>query len=192
MDVTIVTDSNTYNVTIDRMTRLETILEGQGIPCPFVCNGEGTCGKCRVKFLTDAPKPTSERKLLGQRLIDRGYRLACEVVIIKDCKIYVPDESKVQSVQVFDTEAIGERARIRREKVVEARAELIEKGAIESNTQYGIAIDLGTTSIAIELFDCMDGNVLYATVTENHQSMYGVDVESRIFSSIESKLYSSK
>ena len=190
MDVTIVTDSNTYNVTIDRMTRLETILEGQGIPCPFVCNGEGTCGKCRVKFLTDAPKPTaSERKLLGQRLIDRGYRLACEVVIIKDCKIYVPDESKVQSVQVFDTEAIGERARIRREKVVEARAELIEKGAIESNTQYGIAIDLGTTSIAIELFDCMDGNVLYATVTENHQSMYGVDVESRIDSSIRGRQY---
>lgn len=190
MDVTIVTDSNSYNVTIDRMTRLETILEGQGIPCPFVCNGEGSCGKCRVKFLTNAPKPTTaERKLLGQRLIDKGYRLACEVVIIKDCKIYVPDESKVQSVQVFDTEAIGERAKMRREKVVEARNKILEQGKTDSLNGYGIAIDLGTTSIAVELFDCLNGNVIYATVTENHQSMYGVDIESRIDSSIRGRQY---
>lgn len=190
MDVTIVTDSNTYNVTIDRMTRLETILEGQGIPCPFVCNGEGTCGKCRVKFLSDAPKPTpAEQKLLGQRLIDRGYRLACEVVIIKDCKIYVPDESKVQSVEVFDTEAIGERAKMRREKVVMARSKITDYDALDGVCEYAVAIDLGTTSIAVELFDCLDGDVIYATVTENHQSMYGVDVESRIDSSIRGRQY---
>ena len=79
MDVTIVTDTKTYNVSLDRMTSLEDILKGQGIPCPFVCGGEGTCGKCRVKFLSNAPKPTAqESKLLGQRLIDRGRTLDIE------------------------------------------------------------------------------------------------------------------
>lgn len=193
MRVDIITDFDEYEVNIERMTRLETILKGQGIPCPFICDGTGTCGKCQVRFLSEPPKPTRiEKALLGPRLLNKGYRLACEVIIIKDSKIYIPSEKKIQSVNLFDTEAIGERAKIRHEKVINAGKNFFEAvheeaESIFDNKNYGIAIDLGTTSIAVELVDRNNGEVVYATTCANHQSVYGADVVTRIDSAIRGK-----
>ena len=44
----------------------------------FPCGGKGTCGKCRVTVRSGAPAPTpEEKKLLTQRELAEGVRLAC-------------------------------------------------------------------------------------------------------------------
>lgn len=47
------------------------------------CKGKGKCGKCIVKVLDgNLSEPTkAEKNLLGEKKIEKGYRLACEAKI---------------------------------------------------------------------------------------------------------------
>ena len=64
---------------------------GRGRP---LCAGSGLCGKCAVRFVSDAPVPSADD---GQRLteddIAAGWRLACRHVVIGDCRIELPGRS---------------------------------------------------------------------------------------------------
>ena len=46
--------------------------------------------------------------------------------------------------------------------------------------RFGIAIDIGTTTIAVALADIDDEKVIYADGITNHQNIYGADVVSRV------------
>jgi len=56
-----------------------------------------------------------------------------------------------------------------------------------TNRQYGIAFDLGTTTIAGVLYDCVKGEIVIADAILNPQHSYGVDTISRINYAIQSK-----
>ncbi|MDR3540379.1 MAG: ASKHA domain-containing protein [Desulfosporosinus sp.] len=46
-----------------------------------VCNGKGTCGKCKVRIIGTVPSPTErDRKHLNETELSVGIRLACGVV----------------------------------------------------------------------------------------------------------------
>jgi len=53
------------------------------------CGGKGKCGKCIVKVTSgDVSEPTkNEIKILKQKEIKEGYRLACEAVVTGDIEI---------------------------------------------------------------------------------------------------------
>jgi len=53
-----------------------------------------------------------------------------------------------------------------------------------SNYCYGLAIDLGTTTLVVELIDLNSGKSIDTTAAENSQTQYGSDVVSRIGFSI--------
>jgi hypothetical protein len=55
------------------------------------CNGNGSCGLCRVQILSGkVSPPTSEEMLtLGLPLVQAGLRLACQVVPLGDVDIEV-------------------------------------------------------------------------------------------------------
>ncbi|WP_461206551.1 2Fe-2S iron-sulfur cluster-binding protein [Clostridium sp. DL1XJH146] len=55
------------------------------------CNGKGKCGKCKVKVLEGelSEITKAEKKLLSEKKIKEGYRLACEAEVIGDVKITV-------------------------------------------------------------------------------------------------------
>jgi len=55
------------------------------------CKGKGKCGKCVVKVLEGkVSEPSkSEKKLLREKKIKKGYRLACEAIIEGDVVIKV-------------------------------------------------------------------------------------------------------
>lgn len=46
---------------------------------------------------------------------------------------------------------------------------------------YGVAVDLGSTSVVMQLLDCNTGEVLAQESTYNHQIAYGEDILTRIF-----------
>ena len=60
---------------------------------PTSCSGVGTCGLCRVQVAgaEDAALPV-ERTLINAHDLQRGYRLACQVVVRGDLQITVPPE----------------------------------------------------------------------------------------------------
>ncbi len=54
------------------------------------CNGNGTCGKCKIKVVDGDIEPTSnEKKLLTEKELEKGIRLACCTYPKKDMVIKV-------------------------------------------------------------------------------------------------------
>lgn len=58
------------------------------------CKGKGKCGKCVVRIIEgEVSKPTkAEKKLLSEKKIKKGYRLACETEIEGDAIISLDKE----------------------------------------------------------------------------------------------------
>ncbi|MGC8840319.1 MAG: ASKHA domain-containing protein [Candidatus Sumerlaeaceae bacterium] len=52
------------------------------------CGGRGTCGKCRVRFLSQPPQPTAEETaLLGSEALAQGWRLSCRHQLCHDAVV---------------------------------------------------------------------------------------------------------
>jgi len=62
-----------------------------GLPIDSTCGGRGTCGKCQVRLITEAPEPTpADHRHLVQDQIDSGWRLSCQHSIDSDAECEVP------------------------------------------------------------------------------------------------------
>jgi len=64
-----------------------------------------TCGKCKIK-VEGLPeiKSDKEKKLLGSKSIEKGYRLACYNLIKADMDIYL-DDSKQEAKIMTETKS---------------------------------------------------------------------------------------
>jgi uncharacterized 2Fe-2S/4Fe-4S cluster protein (DUF4445 family) len=72
--------------------------KNSGINIRSECGGKGLCGKCRI--IVRKPEDVSEvtepeKKHLSKSEIDNGYRLACQVKVLKDTIIMIPFESSL-------------------------------------------------------------------------------------------------
>ncbi len=128
------------------------------VPIDAVCNGKGTCGRCKVKFIDAAPTSTSEEKeTLTVAEIDAGIRLACRHTVAQDTAIQLLDEGEYTILGSSSTHFH-----------VEHKDDLLR-----------IAIDIGTTTVVLLVIDS-DGKVLDEIRFLNPQRSYGADVLSRI------------
>jgi uncharacterized 2Fe-2S/4Fe-4S cluster protein (DUF4445 family) len=58
------------------------------------CGGEGSCGKCRVRFLSGVNPPMpAERQVFTLDELEQGWRLACQSTIETTCEVEIPDAS---------------------------------------------------------------------------------------------------
>lgn len=122
------------------------------------CGGNHTCGKCRVHVAGAAEPPTeSERQLLSPNELAAGIRLACSCRVAGDITVTLTKE--------------GASNIIAWNKI--PKFECTEAG-------YGFAVDIGTTTVAMQLFDRSTGCVLAERLSKNAQRGYGADVISRI------------
>lgn len=135
------------------------------------CGGEGTCGKCRVLVLAgECQPPTAEENVwLNAADLEQGIRLACFCQIKGNIKLRFPKKAVPQIL----LNASGETSSINEEvmKVLDGT---------KAPRQYGIAIDLGTTTIVSSLLDLTTGKEMHVSARLNPQSSYGLDVMSRI------------
>ncbi len=77
-----------------------------GILLRAECGGKGICGKCRVQLLSDLvehPVSQIEKNHLSDEEMDQGVRLACETIVEKDLKVFIPENSVIEG-QVLQTE----------------------------------------------------------------------------------------
>ena len=128
------------------------------------CGGHGKCGKCKVIARGELSLPSeAELRLLTEEELKNGVRLACTTRALGDCEV----ETLVSSA---DAQIVTGGASVSFEV----------KPAFE---KYGIAIDIGTTTLAARLYD-VNGNIVAEFSRLNPQSEFGADVISRIEASM--------
>lgn len=149
------------------------LLIKNGIKIVNSCGGKHTCGKCLVRVEAESPVAIkeSEEKLLRQQAAKSG-RLACFVEVEQDLKIFIPQEAPAQ----IYVQGLGKPHRL------DPRLNLFA-----SAKPCGIAVDIGTTTVAVYLVDLKQGGVLDTVSFLNPQRSYGADVITRIEYSLKVK-----
>ncbi len=135
-----------------------------GIILRSPCGGEGTCGKCRVRVKrgrteTGFPSP----RLISVADRKKGVRLACQTRIFSPAVIEIPARSRFYREKLPPPAAAGNRTP---EKAKAAR--------------YGLALDLGTTTVVGLLVNLDTGGEAGEASLGNLQAVRGDDVISRI------------
>ncbi|CAB1079512.1 hypothetical protein JY97_13355 [Alkalispirochaeta odontotermitis] len=161
-------------ITAENGQTLLEVLIGAGIFLRTDCGGKGSCGKCRVKIVAGAtegaaPVDESELKILGQSEFSKGVRLACRLAISGNIKLKIPETSRLSA----------EVAQKGLPKLFDKLAD-IKPPRAGSADSYGLAVDLGTTTIAVYLCNLSTGTVMASTSARNPQTLFGDDVMSRI------------
>ncbi len=126
-----------------------------GIILNAVCGGRGTCRKCQVYVQPD------NRKVL-----------ACQYRVESDVTVTVPPSSRF-----FEHRILSEGVEPQDEIVADVHEAYsqVSPGAV-----FGVAVDLGTTTVVAALIDMMTGRRLATESALNPQTRYGDDVVSRI------------
>ncbi len=145
------------------------------------CGGRGSCGKCVVRFLAGAPEPLPvEREQLSAEALKEGFRLSCQCVPVKDCEIELTGNSERMGVET-EFENVRDRSVSDKTTYDSRKHEPCEMMMdVPSAEPLGVAIDLGTTTIAMALISLSDGRRIKTKQLINHQRAYGADVISRI------------
>lgn len=117
------------------------------------CGGNGTCGKCRVK-------------------INGEFLPACRISISGDCTVELPFSDNKARLSDERAPFSG--------KDTGKSAQETEAYDFHYRPGLGAAVDLGTTTVAVSLYDLSDGRLLGTTGAWNTQISYGADVITRI------------
>ena len=160
MMATIVDGAQRQTVEFEGETLLSALLAQAGYPQDLPCGGKGKCGKCRVKA-TGALSPASaqEIKLLGQDALTAGERLCCLARAVGDVRVELHKKAEVEAV---------------------AFGQMPVLSASPLAATLGAAVDVGTTTVAVYLYDCVRGALLGQDTFKNPQQIFGADVISRI------------
>jgi uncharacterized 2Fe-2S/4Fe-4S cluster protein (DUF4445 family) len=127
-----------------------------GVILNTVCGGKGICKKCLVNLDPDG----------------RGV-LACQHHIDSDLAVTVPPSSRFFEHKIL-TEGVAPQTEIQPD-IYKKYLKSASAGKI-----FGVAVDIGTTTVVAKLIDMTDGRLLATQADLNPQARYGDDVISRI------------
>ena len=72
-----------------------------GVEVNSACGGKGTCGRCRM--IVSGNFGSSKTDLILPADWEMGYRLACGTKVLGDTIAYVPEESRLNEMQILET-----------------------------------------------------------------------------------------
>jgi uncharacterized 2Fe-2S/4Fe-4S cluster protein (DUF4445 family) len=163
-NVTVVYGEEEKIVQAENGTLLGDVITETGLPLEQPCAGRGTCGKCKVLVEEGIAEPDEiERKNLTPGEIALNNRLACRARVQGDSRIVL------SPIVVYSNKIFKGSTRYRREKDV----------------PLGLAIDLGSTTVAAFLTMLDNGEVAAGGGSLNQQTVYGADVISRLAAAID-------
>lgn len=234
-EVTITFQPVGRSFTVKRGNTLFDIAAEAGVEVDTVCGGNGSCGKCRVRFedLTPAPTPLDYLHLTAGE-IAQGFRLSCQVAADRDMVVQMPPGGSRVGVRILhhgvsrDIELLPnirkvfvpyenprlkqhisdwDRLRLvlpRKLRPVDISLGVLRKlpGFIRNpagltmvltgrrvielepgdtaTQQYGVAFDIGSTTIVGFLMDLATGAEVAVASTVNKQNAYGDDIIGRL------------
>ncbi len=157
-EITVIYGEQQRTINIPAGTLLGDAIALTGLPLEQPCAGRGTCGKCKVLVETGISPPDAvERQHLTTGELALNNRLACRAAVESDARVVLAP------IVVYSNKIFRLSSRYRR-----------EQGPL------GLAIDLGTTTVAAFLTVLDDGEVCAGSAALNQQSVYGADVISRL------------
>ena len=131
------------------------------------CGGHGRCGKCKILARGELSAPSkAEKGLLTDDELAMGVRLACLALALGDCEVKTVNGG--------------------------GQGQIVTDGAMPylkkhpSFERYGVAIDIGTTTLAARLYG-VGGELLAQGSRLNPQQEWGSDVISRIEAALDGK-----
>ena len=173
-------------------TIMSTLLEN-GLVSGQFCGGRGTCGRCQIQYISPAPLPTAmERNSMEPEKLRQGYRLACMSRPKDNCviRLAMSEERTVQiltrMIDVSDENDLNSQPMQMLSGQRTTCQGMLPQSTLSSNLvmqekeEYMIAVDLGTTTIAMQLRGMDSGKVIDTYCEMNPQRSYGADVLSRI------------
>lgn len=177
-------------VTHDVSETLLSTLVQNGLAEGSFCQGRGQCGRCRVRYLSPAPIPSAvERKLLSPDELRDGIRLACMSRPGNDSVISM-DFAEDSSISIV-TGIAGDMIEVSEKNDCSGQrksSSLYRKTPVPDRPPHRIiAVDLGTTTIAMYLRETSSGRIENTYCELNPQRCYGADVLSRIQASCEGR-----
>jgi len=138
--------------------------ESIGVRVPTSCQMQGKCKECMVEVTEGmhclSPPAAEERHLSG------NFRLSCRTLVACDAG-HIRCHTMRRGHMRIESGAMG----------LPTRARDIEHSPTAA---HGIAMDLGTTTIVLRLFDLATGALIADASIENPQRFGGSDVMSRI------------
>ena len=171
-------------------TVMQTLRRG-GYEIEGPCNGQGICGKCRIRVENSADVPqTPHRSISEIEAHEQGIRLACRLIPQGDITVHLPDDFSVDA-RILEGEHLGA-VELKPAAVVIARndaywmqyagenAEVILQKWDPKFSPKGLAIDVGTTTLVVTLFCLATGKELATASSINPQTKFGHDIVSRI------------
>ncbi len=168
---------------------LEALRRG-GFEIEGPCNGQGICGKCRVRV--EHPEMVSEtphRRISESDSREKGVRLACRLIPQTDITLHLPDDFSVDA-RILEGEHL-DGVDLKPAAVVSPnrpfKMQYAGNGKHAELTRWrpeyspkGLAIDIGTTTLVMTLFCLQTGKQLSTASSLNPQTRFGHDVVSRI------------
>ncbi|HOD93564.1 MAG TPA: ASKHA domain-containing protein [Clostridia bacterium] len=167
MTIKILTDTKTFEFEPSNLKHPNIYSLIKSIPeIDFIapCGGGKRCGKCKIRLMNDKSDiSASEQVFLTQKEIEDNIRLACFVPISDGQIIDLTDIKAVQSIMT-DNKLLNSKIVVN---------PIITYG-------YGVAVDIGTTTVAASLYDLQTAKRLSVASDVNKQARFGSDVISRI------------
>jgi len=155
------------------------------------CNGQGICGKCRIRVKDPANVlETPHRQISESETWEKGIRLACRLIPKVDITIHLPDNFSVDA-RILEGEHLrgidlkpaavvaSENGAYRMQYAGEDSEVILQKWGAQFSPK-GLAIDVGTTTLVVTLFCLVTGKELATASSINPQTKFGHDVLSRI------------
>ncbi len=152
-----------------------------GVKINAECGGIGKCGKCIVRI------EEGEENLNPLTHIEKKFnlkdkeRLACQARIVRDKSdmvVYIKNFGEYEILKYGLEREVPICPVYRREG-----SRIFKNGSPVENYRgkiYGLAIDVGTTTVVFDLVDMENGDILETIAKTNPQISYGNDVISRI------------
>lgn len=142
----------TKHIAFEAPEKLHTLLLRAGIADAQPCGGRGVCGKCAVLLTGSISAPNAAEEACGTRL-------TCQAVVTGDATAVLPVPAPME----------------------------IEGGRVQhippiypAPGDYGAAIDIGTTTLALALYHLKTGRKVIAASMLNPQTSVAADVIGRI------------
>jgi len=149
------------------------------VEIPTSCHRSGSCHECIVEILKG--EEGLSKKTESEKFLDSSFRLACQTHVI-DSNINIDFSPLNRTPKILVTSKDTTPAELipcvtLRDDSVCIDGEVVDR---YRGNILGIAIDLGTTTLAMELVDLENGKILQTASFENPQRFGGSDVMYRI------------
>lgn len=158
--LTVIRDGRRTELAFSGAPHLEEVLAAGGFALQRPCGGRGACGKCAVELRGAVSEPNAAE-------LRAGARLACQALLLGDAEVVLPGERRMEQIELGGGGA---------PRVLNPMP-----------GRLGAAVDVGTTTLALKLYDLRSGACIGTAGMRNPQTAVAADVMGRIGAAMEGR-----